>query len=270
MVTSLSALTSLEFLQLGFQYPRRHRALESRRPPLPPLTHSILPSLTGIWFTGASEYLAEILARIDTPRLNKLYITFFEQIIFDHTPQLVLFQLISQRPTLRAPEKGYISFNLDANIVDFTSQTSDYGILSVEIPCTDSNRLLPSLGEVCTCLPRLSMLEDLYIFEDGKYPPDWQNLNLLRSFVAVKNLYLSEEIAARIAPALQELVGGRTTEVLPTLENIFLEGFRPSGPLHEGIEKFVAARLLTSQPVAVSRWEWRSIFGNYPSLSCFG
>jgi hypothetical protein len=58
----------------------------------------------------------------------------------------------------------------------------------------------------------------------------------------------------RIAPALQELVGGETTEVLPTLENISLEWFQPSGPLHEGIEKFVAARRLTSHPVAVSRW----------------
>jgi hypothetical protein len=59
----------------------------------------------------------------------------------------------------------------------------------------------------------------------------------------------------RIAPALQELVGGRTTEVLPFLENIFLEGFQPSGPLHEGIEKFVATRRFTSHPVAISRWD---------------
>jgi hypothetical protein len=60
---------------------------------------------------------------------------------------------------------------------------------------------------------------------------------------------------SRVAPALQELVGGRATEVLPTLENIFLEGFWPSGPVYEGIEKFVAARRLTSHPVAVSRWD---------------
>jgi hypothetical protein len=73
--------------------------------------------------------------------------------------------------------------------------------------------------------------------------------------LSVKNLYLSEEFVPRIAPALQELVGGRTTEVLPTLENIFLEDFQPSGPLHEGIEKFVAARRLTGHPVAVSRWD---------------
>jgi hypothetical protein len=82
-------------------------------------------------------------------------------------------------------------------------------------------------------------------------------LDLLRSFIAVKNLYLSEEFVPRIAPALQELVGGRTTEVLPVLENIFLEGFWPSTgrPLQGDIENIVAARLLTSRPVAVSRWE---------------
>src|SRR6267154_6885831 len=60
MSTSLSALTSLEFLRLHFRYPRPRPALDSRRPPPPPLTRSILPSLTEIRFKGASEYLEEI------------------------------------------------------------------------------------------------------------------------------------------------------------------------------------------------------------------
>ena len=53
----------------------------------------------------------------------------------------------------------------------------------------------------------LSTLEDLYIFEDQIYPPCWQDdventlwLDLLRLFVAVKDLYLSEEFVPRIAP----------------------------------------------------------------------
>jgi len=102
-------------------------------------------------------------------------------------------------------------------------------------------------------------LEDLYISEIRDWGPHWQDdventlwLDLLRSFVAVKNLYLSGECISRIAPALQELVGGRTTEVLPTLENIFLEGFQTSGFLHGDIEKFVATRQLTNHPVTVS------------------
>jgi hypothetical protein len=121
---------------------------------------------------------------------------------------------------------------------------------------------LSSLEQVCTLsFAPVPALEDLYILEDRIQPPDWQDdventlwLELLHPFVTLKNLYVSKEFVPRIAPALQDLVGGRSTEVLPTLENIFLEGFQPSGPLHEGIEKFVAARLLTSHPVAVSGW----------------
>jgi hypothetical protein len=71
----------------------------------------------------------------------------------------------------------------------------------------------------------------------------------------VKNLYLSKEFAPHIVPALQELVGGRATEVLPTLQNIFLEGLQPSEPAQEGIQQFIAARQFTSHPIAVSRWD---------------
>ena len=227
MATSLSALTNLEFLRLHFLYPRPRPALGSRRLPPPPLTRSILPSLTKIRFKGASEYLEEILARIDAPRLNELHIIFFNQIIFD-LPQL--FQFIRRKPALRAPDKGRIEFSSDAIFVKFISQISDYGVLSVKISCTASEWQLSSLEQVCSSsLPPLSALEDLYIFEVRGNAPRWQDdventlwLDLLRSFVAVKNLYLSEEFVPRIAPALQELVGGGTTEVLPTLGEYFL------------------------------------------------
>ena len=261
MATSLSALTSLEHLYLRFQSPRPRPALDSRRPPPRPLTRSGLPSLTEIQFKGASEYLEEILARIDAPRLHNLHIKFFNQIIFD-TPQLS--QFISRGPTLRSPETGHILFYSKATAIIFPLQISDYGVqLSVEILCRTSEWQLSSLEQVCNkSLPPVSTLEDLYIHEVPYLKQDWQDdvenaswLELLHPFVVVKNLYLSKDFLPRVAPALQELVGGRTTEVLPTLENIFLEGFQPSGPLHEGIEKFVTARGLTGLPVVVSRWD---------------
>ena len=258
MATSLSALASLVFLRLRFRSSRPRPALESRRPP--PLTRSILPSLAKILFKGASEYLEEFLARVDAPRLNKMLITFFNQIIFD-TPQLS--QFIGRTPTLTAPEIGHIAFISNAVIVRFLSQTPGYGVFGVRILCTASEWQLSSLGQVCTStFPSLPMLKDLFIFEHGGRPPHWQDdventlwLELLHPFAAVKNLYLSKKYIPRIAPALQELVGGRTTEVLPTLENIFLEGSQPLGPFHEGIETFVTARRVTSRPVAVSRWD---------------
>jgi hypothetical protein len=160
---SLSALTNLEFLHLWYLYPRPRPASESRRPPPPPLTRSILPSLTEIQFKGACEYLEEILTRIDAPPLDGLHIIFFNQIIFD-TPQL--FQFISRRPTLRAPEKGRIEFTSEAFFVKFSSQKSDYTVLRVKVRCTASEWQLSSFEQVCTSsLPPVSTLQDLYILE---------------------------------------------------------------------------------------------------------
>ena len=255
MATSLSALTSLDSLILRFRSPRPRPALESQHPP--PLTRAILPSLTRIHFKGASEYLEVILARIDAPQLDNLDITFFNEIIFD-TPQL--FRFVSRTPTLREPEKGRIAFSNDAVMVKFPSQTSDYGALKVDIPCTASGWQVSAAEQVCTSsLPPIPTLEDLYILEFPSRRPHWQDdvesmlwLELLRPFVAVKNLYISKEFVPRIAPALEELVGARTTEVLPRLETLFVPGRQPSGPLQEGIEKFVSARQLISHPVAVS------------------
>lgn len=82
-----------------------------------------------------------------------------------------------------------------------------------------------------------------------------QWLALLRPFIAVKNLYLSEQLALRVAPALQELARGRTAGVLPVLHNLFLEGPQQSGAVREVIEEFDTARQLSDRPiVSVNFW----------------
>src|SRR5258708_6710847 len=119
----------------------------------------------------------------------------------------------------RALEKGHITFDSKNIFVKFPSQT--FTVLSMGVACMASEWQISSLEQVCTSsLPPISMLEDLYILEDPYWRPRWQDdventlwLELLRPFAAVKNLYLSEEFAPHIAPALQELVGGRTAEI---------------------------------------------------------
>jgi hypothetical protein len=44
-------------------------------------------------------------------------------------------------------------------------------------------------------------------------------------------------------------------EVLPTLENVFIDRFQPSGPVHESIKEFVTARQLAGHPITISRWD---------------
>jgi hypothetical protein len=256
MVTALSTLTSLEHLYLAFHSPRSCPDQASRRPP--PSTCSVLPVLTWFTFKGVSEYLEDFVARIDAPQLNKLRITFFNDIVFK-TPQIM--QFISRTPLSRELEKVHIALWGDKAGLYFPSQIYGSEKVSVEILCRGLDWQHSSVEQVCAeCLPPLSTLEDLYIYEHtwrSQWKDDIENrlwLELLHPFTAAKNFYLSEQLALRIGPALQELVEGRTTEVLPDLQNIFLEGLKPSGLVQEGIGKFVAARQVASCPIAVSGW----------------
>ena len=254
MVAALSASTSLKSLILIFESPRSRPDPTSRRPP--PSTRSVLPVLTFFCFRGVSEYSDDLVACIDAPQLDTFSVTFFNGIVFD-TPQLIRF--ISHTPKWKAFEKVFINLRDDAR-VDFSSQTSHNFEFSVTILCEVVNQQVSSLEQLCTsCLPLLSVLEDLYFYM-GSHPDrnasveNRQWLELLRPFKAVKNLYLSEEFASRIAPALQELVEGRTTDVFPALQNIFLKGLEPRGSVQEGIKQFIAARQVVNHLIGISSW----------------
>jgi hypothetical protein len=260
MVSCLSTLTSLGTLVLQFKYPCFRRDRESRRPPLP--TRSVLPALTGLWFTGVSEYLEDLLEPIDAPLLLYLRITFFHQNNF-HTPRL--FQLIGRTPKLKSSDEVRVQFHNDIVRVRLPSRTMGDGDIIIEISCRESDWQLLSTAQVCASVLSLPpTLEKLYIYEPRYSRPNWKVgrendlwLELLRPFTSVKNLYLSEDFTPRIAPALQELVTlpGSLRGVMPTLHDLFLEGLRPSEPVHEGIGQFVAARQLSGHPVTISLWD---------------
>ena len=78
-----------------------------------------------------------------------------------------------------------------------------------------------------------------------------QWLELLLPFIAITELYLSEELALRCVPALQQLVGEVGIGALPTLQNLFLEKLQPSDSVQEVIGQFVAARELSGNSVAI-------------------
>ena len=255
MVAALFMLTSLERLSLEFQSPESCPDLETRR--LPPSTRSALPVLKYFEFKGVSEYLEDLVTDFDPPQLKMLNITFFNDIVFD-TPQLI--RIFNHIPMSSAPEKAVIILEGGDIHVTFGSRT--VLILKVRILCRELDWQLSSLEQVCTSfLPFFSTLKDLYIREDQYSRPNWKDniensswLGLLHSFTTVKNLYISKKVARYIGPALQELVEGRTTEALPTLENIFLEGLEPLGPVEEGVGHFVAAQQAVGHRIAISDW----------------
>jgi hypothetical protein len=263
LATCLSTLRNLGEFTLKFVSPLSR---PGRHPP--PLKHSLLPVLTKLTFKGVSEYLEDLVAHIDAPQLYRLNITFFNQIDFD-TPQLVRF--ISHTPGLNAIEEAHLHFRggaAGASLQSLTNQQKACRVpVNVEILCGELDWQVSSLEQLFAPFsPSIFTPEDLYIYQTRDLRPDWKDnvedalwLELLHPFASVKNLYVSKEFASRIVPSLQELVGGGTTEVLPTLQNIFIQDLEPSGPVKGAIETFVAARRLSGRPITVSRWarDWK-------------
>ena len=261
MVTCLSVLTSLEEFRLQFDSPQSCPDQETRRSPPP--TRPILPALTFFSFKGVNEYLDDLVSRIDAPKICRLSTTFFNDIDFS-TPGLS--QFINRTPTLGPYSDGEACFTFcySEAVVELQPhpKPSHRRMFEVKILCKVSDWQLSSLAQICALsLQPLLTMENLYI--GIVFPaPDWKGdientewLNLLLPFTAVKNLYLSKQLLPHIAPALQELTGARTTEVLPALQNVLLEGFQPSEPVQEGIGQFISARQLINRPVAISVWE---------------
>ena len=82
-------------------------------------------------------------------------------------------------------------------------------------------------------------------------PSQW--LELLCPFHGVRRLYICDELEPLVAATLRELTGERTMEVLPALENLFLDEFRPSGSARDAVESFIAARQLLDRPIVIQR-----------------
>jgi hypothetical protein len=256
MVTGLSTLTSLKSLQIKFNSPQRRPDQKNRLPP--PLTHTLLPVLTMLEFKGVSEYLEDFVALIDAPLLDDLEILLFHQPIID-TPQLARF--ISGLPKFKARHEARVVFsNWDVWI---TLLPKIHGALKLVILCEELDLQVSSVVQVLSSsFPQayIPAVECLHIVEDqlDVCQDDVENirwLELLRPFIAVKDLHMPCEITSFIAPALQELVGERVAEVLPSLQTLFLEEQLLSEPDQEAIRQFVAARQLASHRVAISCWE---------------
>ena len=207
MVAGLAASVNLKSLTIEFKSPQSRPDHSSRHPP--PLTRTVLPALTWLNFEGVSEYLEDLVARIDAPLLESTWITFFNQLILD-IPQLGHFMRRTSR--IQAFNEAHVDFDYYGVQVESLPPTRTLDEKSrLRISCRELDWQLSSLAQVFTSfLPSIHMVEQLYIYGSQYLPSLWQDgdienmqwLEFFHPFVAVKTLYASKEFAQCIAPAL--------------------------------------------------------------------
>jgi len=218
----------------------------------------VLPALTSLSFRGVSEYLEDLISRIDTPTLDSVNIHFFMDLDF-HTPQLnqLISEMISRVERFGRPNSAALLFG--ETTVEIEIRSRDQAILSFAIHCDRLDYQVSSMTQVCRELsPYLSFVEKLDMMplhgtslalQDDMDSTQW--LELFHPFIAVQSLWVTQELVPLVAPALQGLTGDGATEVLPALSDLRLEGLKPSGSLWEGIQPFITARQLSDHPVAI-------------------
>ena len=261
MVTCLSAATSLKSLDFRFLSPRSRPDRATRRPP--PLIRTILPALTDFHFHGVSEYLEDFISQVDAPLLNVVDIRLFHQLTFDVSQ---LHQLIGRTETLGGFNIANVVLDDDFTRVDLSRQMRAYSrpMIGLAMRCSGSDWQLSFLAQACRLLsPTLSTFETLNVREsEYQLRSGWEDhvensqwLELFHSFNCVKNLCLSKKIVPLVVPTLQQLAEERVTDVLPVLQNLYLEGLQPSEPIQDGIGQFVARRRFFNHPVTVEPWD---------------
>ena len=256
IVTHLVMLANLESLYIDFEYPLLLPDIDSRRPPLP--THKVLPALTRFQFYGTSDYLEDLVARINAPVLDSIQITFCHLLISD-IPQLAQFMRRTTR--FQTLNEAHVDFGYYGLVVRSLSlpwiPDKKSGLI---ISCVDDDWQFSSLEPVFMAFfPFIFMVEHLYIHATALLHDDLEDMQLLElfpAFATVENLYVHMEFAELLAPILQELVEEIATDVLPALRNLCLEGVQPSEPLREALGQFVSARRLIGHPVAISYRNW--------------
>ena len=244
MVTCLTTLPSLRVLWIGFESPRSR----PHRMSLPPPTRAVLPALIKFGFKGVSEYLEDLVARIDTPNIVGLTINFFMDLMFN-IPQLPKF--IIRAEGTKSLSSAEIVFSSSAIQVIF-----GHAVYLVII-CREPDWQASSMAQVCSQLsPLLSHVEQLHIREgtpgqarQGNSIDPTQFLELFHPFPATQYLHIYGNLRPLVARALKELTEESATEVLPTLHRLVFRGPSPYGSIQKDIQGFITARQDSTHPV---------------------
>jgi hypothetical protein len=205
MVSCFFALTRLESLILTFESLESFPVWEHRC--LPPPSRTLLPALTRLYFFGISEYLDDLVDRIDTPLLDDLGFTLFHQLI-PYTSQLA--QFINRTPKLEAHNEAHVFFcNWGVQLavhgesgkgLAISYEVEDWPVSSLALVCTSS------LSHALSATVELLHIYDDHESLQGDIQVEKEHwLELLRPFTSVKSLLPDFEPRARLPPAYLSL-----------------------------------------------------------------
>ncbi|KAH9035133.1 hypothetical protein EDB83DRAFT_2318820 [Lactarius deliciosus] len=245
MVTALSVLAKLKTIWIMFS-PRIYLPEQRGRRPDPPM-RPVLPTLTEFTFRGHSEYLEDLVAQIDAPRLNDFRTELHRpndvrteldgldfQVLLGF-PQLSLFICRTENLKFRRAEVEFSDNEIKINLrVDPHRLDSDgvrpHFALSTSFDWSDTHvahlaLIISQIFAMCSNLEYLAVnASDCHPgWHDYVDNTEW--LAFFRLLTTVETLYIYGRSAAQVARVLEDVPGEMVTEVLPSLRFFMLDDF---------------------------------------------
>ncbi|KAH9028375.1 hypothetical protein EDB85DRAFT_2147961 [Lactarius pseudohatsudake] len=231
IVGGLAGLTRLRTLSIRFAFPYERWAGS----PMHPQPCAVLPALTEFEFRGGSGYLDELMAQIDTPRVEDVKIEYTELDV--QAPQ---FSEFIKRSEFRRARVAFLTNDSEIKLdcPQGECHKAHYSLIISELGLRDFT-VDDVLGQL---VPMLSNVAHLSVLgEDAMV----EVLPLLRLFPAVEAMDVDRKAAGYIAEALEDIAEDMVTGVLPALELLLLDGD------DNKLEQSLSLRRLSGRPVTI-------------------
>ncbi|KAH9025130.1 hypothetical protein EDB84DRAFT_1505415, partial [Lactarius hengduanensis] len=258
MVSSLAVLTKLRTLSI-YRHPSEDSepspipSDEQRRRPDPPML-AVLPALTQFVFGRDFEYLEDLVAQIDAPRVEDVSIEYSMKEVQTHQ----LSQFVGRSNLKRAEfRRAQVTFYLDSVYIKFDLPQGEclHAKFLIKTILDDAPIVSPVLyvvhvlGQLVAMTSsvghlRVSSRESTIPRQVGQDLLKSELLPLLRLFIAVEVLEVSGGLAGCIASALEDTA---EETLLPALQLLWLEDNNCNKP-----ERFLSSRQHSGCPVTIA------------------
>ena len=251
---ALSGMTQLRLLSLYFLSPPT--SSDHLDLPSPSGGYVILPALTSLKYRGSSRYLDNLVARIDTPRLEDVEVTFsFERTI--HVSRLGrLTERIEMQRSVSRVEIAFSQSTISTGI-RFTQPDAPTRFGLQIVPCRQLSEQLDLMGQILNHFSHFSHHIKTLVINTTKWSrrlggEPW--LGLIRTFDCAKDFRVAGEQVTDILCALRPEDGEpEDPTVLPALCDlrVLREPLWIPGSSWDAVQSLYVSRWRSGRPIRV-------------------
>jgi len=224
-VQTLLLLPQLQDFEISFSSPVPNRDIDMLRMPKIAHTTTTLPNLRSFTFGGVSAYLEALLSHMNAPLLERLSVTFFDQLSVS-VPHLR--QFVTTIGNIRPTKVLFFFYDKAAAVLMFPSAITWSCVVDIRVDCDRLDRQVSSMAQISDILsPLSSAVVDLTLdyrslalsSECHNQVDRTQWRELLRSFRDVQTLRVHHGLVGELSRCLA-LDGEPASEILPGLKTL--------------------------------------------------